>query len=38
MRIATLVIISLTTIAAWIGAGGLGYLLLNGVSQDHQSR
>src|SRR4051812_33891463 len=37
VRIATLMIISLSTIAAWIGAGGLGYLLLNGVSQDHPS-
>jgi osmoprotectant transport system permease protein len=37
VRIATLVIISLATIAAWIGAGGLGFLLLNGVSQNHPS-
>ncbi len=35
VRIATLAIISLATIAAWIGAGGLGQMLLNGVSQDN---
>ncbi len=37
IRIAALVIISLATIAAWIGAGGLGQILLNGVSQNHPS-
>ena len=35
VRIATLAIISLATIPAWIGAGGLGQMLLNGVSQDN---
>ena len=34
MRIATLAIISLTTIAAWIGAGGLGQMLRDGVQRD----
>ncbi len=35
VRIATLSLISLATVAAWIGAGGLGQILLNGVSQDN---
>ena len=35
VRIATLALISLATVAAWIGAGGLGQILLNGVSQDN---
>jgi osmoprotectant transport system permease protein len=34
MRIATLAIISLTTIAAWIGAGGLGQVIKDGVQRD----
>lgn len=34
MRIATLAIISLTTIAAWIGAGGLGQVIRDGVQRD----
>ncbi|MGI8588989.1 MAG: ABC transporter permease [Chloroflexia bacterium] len=34
MRITTLSIISLTTIAAWIGAGGLGQVLRDGVVND----
>ena len=34
MRIATLSIISLATIAAWIGAGGLGQILRDGVTRD----
>ena len=34
MRIATLSIISLTTIAAWIGAGGLGQVLRDGIAND----
>lgn len=35
VRIATLVIIGLATIAAWIGAGGLGQMLVSGVSRDN---
>ncbi|HUS15191.1 MAG TPA: ABC transporter permease [Chloroflexia bacterium] len=34
-RIATLLIIGLTTIAAWVGAGGLGQILRTGVTQDN---
>jgi osmoprotectant transport system permease protein len=34
MRIATLAIISLTTIAAWIGAGGLGQVIRDGVQRQ----
>jgi osmoprotectant transport system permease protein len=37
VRIATLAIISLATVAAWIGAGGLGQLLVSGVSRDNPS-
>jgi osmoprotectant transport system permease protein len=35
LRIATLTTISLATVAAWIGADGLGQILLIGVSQDN---
>jgi osmoprotectant transport system permease protein len=34
MRITTLAIISLTTIAAWVGAGGLGQVIRNGELRD----
>jgi osmoprotectant transport system permease protein len=38
MRITTLSIISLTTIAAWIGAGGLGQVLRDGILRNDERR
>ena len=38
MRITTLSIISLTTIAAWIGAGGLGQVLRDGILRTDDRR
>lgn len=35
MRIATISIISIATIAAWINAGGLGVILFEGLYQNH---
>jgi osmoprotectant transport system permease protein len=37
IRIATVTTISLATITAWIGAGGLGTLLFDGISRDYPS-
>jgi osmoprotectant transport system permease protein len=36
-RIATVTVISLATITAWIGAGGLGTLMFDGISQNYPS-
>jgi osmoprotectant transport system permease protein len=38
MRITTLSVISLTTIAAWIGAGGLGQVLRDGILRNDMNR
>ena len=38
IRIAALLIIGIGTIAAWIGAGGLGQLLLNGVGERNNDK
>jgi osmoprotectant transport system permease protein len=38
MRITTLSVISLTTIAAWIGAGGLGQVLRDGILRNDERR
>jgi osmoprotectant transport system permease protein len=38
IRIATVTTISLATITAWIGAGGLGTLLFDGISRDYPSQ
>ncbi|XID93469.1 ABC transporter permease [Paenibacillaceae bacterium WGS1546] len=38
IRVATVSIISIGTIAAWIGAGGLGRLIFQGLNQDHTGK
>jgi osmoprotectant transport system permease protein len=38
IRIATVSIISIGTIAAWIGAGGLGRLIFQGLNHDHTGK
>ncbi len=38
VRIATVTTISLATITAWVGAGGLGTLLFDGISRDYPSQ
>jgi len=38
IRIATVSIISIGTIAAWIGAGGLGRLIYQGLNHDHTGK
>ena len=38
LRTATVTIISLATVAAWIGAGGLGTLLFEGITRNAPSR
>lgn len=38
LRTATVTTISLATIAAWIGAGGLGVLLFEGITRDDPNR
>lgn len=38
IRIATVTTISLATITAWVGAGGLGTLLFDGISRDYPSQ
>ena len=35
MRIAAVTVISVSVVAAYIGAGGLGTLIFNGISNDH---
>jgi osmoprotectant transport system permease protein len=38
LRTAAVTTISLATIAAWIGAGGLGTLLFEGITRDDPNR
>mgnify|MGYP001209443220 CR=1 FL=1 len=38
IRIATVSIISIGTVAAWIGAGGLGRLIYQGLNHDHTGK
>lgn len=38
IRVATVSIISIGTIAAWIGAGGLGRLIFQGLNHDHTGK
>ncbi len=38
IRVATVSIISIGTIAAWIGAGGLGRLIFQGINHDHTGK
>ena len=38
LRTATVTVISLATVAAWIGAGGLGTLLFEGITRNAPSR
>jgi osmoprotectant transport system permease protein len=38
LRTASVTTISLATIAAWIGAGGLGVLLFEGITRDDPNR
>jgi osmoprotectant transport system permease protein len=38
LRTASVTTISLTTVAAWIGAGGLGTLLFEGITRDDPNR
>ncbi len=38
IRIATVSIISIGTVAAWIGAGGLGRLIFQGLNHDHTDK
>ena len=38
VRVATVSIISIGTIAAWIGAGGLGRLIFQGLNHDHTDK
>ena len=35
MRIAAVTVISVTVVAAYVNAGGLGTLIFNGISNDH---
>jgi osmoprotectant transport system permease protein len=38
IRVATVSIISIATVAAWIGAGGLGRLIFQGLNHDHTGK
>ncbi|MEK3884316.1 ABC transporter permease [Paenibacillus sp. PL2-23] len=38
IRVATVSIISIGTVAAWIGAGGLGRLIYQGLNHDHTGK
>jgi osmoprotectant transport system permease protein len=38
IRVATVSIISIGTVAAWIGAGGLGRLIFEGLNHDHTGK
>jgi osmoprotectant transport system permease protein len=38
IRVATVSIISIGTVAAWIGAGGLGRLIFDGLNHDHTGK
>jgi len=38
IRVATVSIISIGTVAAWIGAGGLGRLIFQGLNHDHTGK
>jgi len=35
LRIATVTVISVTTVGAYVNAGGLGTLIFNGIATDH---
>lgn len=38
LRIATVTVISVTTVGAYVNAGGLGTLIFNGIATDHASK